>query len=179
MSDRIFGIVMPILMTGFLIFMNRNGAVIPEVTAIAGMIIGFVSGNMFRYGTGPRTKLQFQSGPSGHCVHVEHHDRLHAVEPKIFFDLFRSHPDGSKSWVKSEAINLSHLPIRPKKASAAVIIVSVPDTIISRFTCTDMELTIGLTAAHQYTGFRSLACETVPFSALLPAQSNAENLATA
>lgn len=178
MSDRIFGISLPILMTGVIIFMNRNGAVIPEVTAIVGMITGFVSGNMFRYSTGPRTKLQFQSGPSGHCVHVEHHDRLQAVEPKIFFDLFRLHSDGRKSLVKSDVVNLSHLPIRPKKANAAAIIVPIPDAIISRFTCAEMELTIGLTAAHRYTGFRSLTYEMVPFSALLPAQSDAGRLAT-
>jgi len=62
-------------------------------------------------------------------------------------------------------------------SSTAAITVSVPDTIISRFTGVEMELTVGLTATHRYTGFRRLIRETIPFSALFLATANIEKQA--
>ncbi len=178
MSNRILGTALTFVMTGFIVFLNRDGTVPPEVTAITGMVVGFISGTMLRYATGPRASLQFQSGSGDHRVHVAHYDTLQAIEPKIFFDLLSIQANGSRSLIRSESISLSHLPMRSKKAKAATIIVSVPDAIIARFTQPEMELIVSLTVAHRYTGFRSLICEAVPFSALFPVEVETEKRPT-
>lgn len=46
---------------GSVAFTTSDGSVYPVLAAIASLVLGFVSGHLFRYSTEPRVALQFRS----------------------------------------------------------------------------------------------------------------------
>jgi hypothetical protein len=164
----------------FIASLATGSTLLTILTAVATFFGSFLANALLHSAGSSNLKIALQFEVDDRHVRIDNMDYTVAIEPKVFFDLITTHPDGSLRLIGSESVSLSHLPKRITGSKYSSALVAVPKQIASRFTDAGMQLVVGVTSIHQNMNFRSLVTETVSFSAFHAAPSpDAEERAAA